>query len=199
MACLCLFLTSPTSYAALIFTDRTIWESAVYDLATDTFSNEISQDLSITLDSGVASSASQLIGSSNRVIGGFFSGFVNQTNCCDLTWDWSSLGGRSAFGVDVFRLNIPDGLVVTGDFDGQGEETISVVQAIGAEAGFFGLIGFSVFDSLVWSSNNGSGTNSGEGFSVDNFSLANRIPAPPTLALFGLGILGLGWSRSGKS
>ena len=195
-----LLLGASPVFALAIFTDRTAWENAVSGtITTDTFSNNISQADSIILDTGIVSSLSgtQFIGSSsNSVDSGVFVGFVNQTGCCNLEWDWSTLGGVSAIGGDFFFLNVPNGLTVTGDFDGTGDQTISVASTVGTENGFFGLIGASVFDTVIWSSNDGSGTGSGEFYQVDNFSFA--VPEPSILTLLGIGFAGLGYARRRK-
>lgn len=191
---------SSSSFAVAIFTDRLAWEAAVSGtITTDTFSNDINNASSITLDTGITSSYAST-GPANQVTNGVFQGFVNQTGQIDLEWDWdfSSIGNITAFGADFARLNVPNGLKVTGDFDGLGDQTISIVNAIGGGSGFFGLVGNVSFNTIIWSSNDGSGTSSGEFFEIDNFSFTAHAPEPSAFFLLGAGIAGLGFLRRKK-
>ena len=187
-----LFAAAGSAEAAQIFTDRTAWEDAVGVLVTDTFSNPIANAQQIILDSGIVSTS---VGTANIplnqvVAGGNYQGFVNQTPNLTLEWDFGQ--SVNAFGGDFSALNIPNGLTVIGDFDGDGSQTISVAQAVGAGSVFFGLIGDASFQTLQWKSNDGGGTSSGEFFGVDNFSLASTPEPTITAALLTLGTIGAG-------
>lgn len=174
----------------LVFTDRTSWESAVGGgITTDPFDNPIADSNQITLDSGIVSTYVNLTGPRNRVTtDGQFEGFVNQTGQIDLEWAFPI--PIVGFGGDFVALNVPNGLTVVGDFDGTGVQTISIAQTIGSGSGFFGLVSTSHFDTIRFSSNDGSGTSSGELYLVDNFSFS-AVPEPTSLALLGMGVTGL--------
>ena len=180
--------------AFTVFTDRTSWENAVESFYTETFSNDVAQAGQIILDSGIMSELQDTpLGKSNHVSGGLFTGFVNQTGQHDILWSWdySSIGPISSFGGDFLRLNPPTGLTVSGDFNGTGSQTISVAATVNNGNGFFGIIGTNTFDTLLWSSMDGSGSISGELFQIDNFSYDGEtpVPEPSTVILLSLGLV----------
>lgn len=66
----------------------------------------------------------------------------------------------------------------------------------GAGNGFFGIVDTTMFSSIELGT---EGLNSfGEDFRVDNVKLASSVPEPATIALMGLGLLGVGVSRGRK-
>jgi hypothetical protein len=208
----------PPAFAATTFTDRTSWEAAAGAVTTDTFSNPISAALSITFDSGIQSqmtgTETQLYGYINSVQGDGpsfpYEGFVNQGGYYQTLWTFPT--PVTAFGGDFSHVNIPNGLTVTGNFDGSGDQTISIAQLFtenqppGEGEGFFGLVSSVPFQSILFRSNDGNCDSgcSGDAFYVDKFSFNSRpssVPLPTAFPLFasGLGALGLlGWRKKRK-
>ncbi|MFM7475313.1 MAG: PEP-CTERM sorting domain-containing protein, partial [Microcystis aeruginosa] len=84
-----------------------------------------------------------------------------------------------AFGADFFRVDV---LTVTGNFDGTGDQTISINPTIGGENGFLGIIGTAEFSSVIFA-NNTTGVDS---FSIDNASFATKVPEPNAVVAFAI-------------
>ena len=215
-ACFTVLFSSQNVTAATVFTNRASWLAAVSgSVVTDTFST-VHDPGSITmlLDSGIVSqqtgataiaagSAAQAIFFNSGFGSVAFRASVNQGGPIGFELTWTMPGPINAFGGDFRDLNGAVGLTVTGNFDGGGDQTISIGQALGS-SGFFGLVGSSSFSTMVWRSNDGCLTCvfSGENYTLDNFSFhSTPTPLPAALPLFatGLGALGLmGWRRKRK-
>jgi hypothetical protein len=190
--------------AYTVYTSRTAWENAIaasmpsswYDITTDTFSNPIASAQSITLDSGIVStnSAPPILPNSfnNNSVSTVNTGVYDNasgllTGASDtITWAFPS-PYVWAFGADFFRV---DELTLTGNFDGTGDQTISINTAIGGPDGFLGIVGMAEFSSVVFSNN----TTDVDSFRVDNASFATKHTVPESsavvaLAMFGGGLL----------
>jgi len=84
-----------------------------------------------------------------------------------------------AFGADFFRVDV---LTVTGNFDGTGDQTISINPTIGGENGFLGIIGTAEFSSVIFANN----TTDVDSFSIDNASFATKVPEPNAVVAFAI-------------
>ena len=95
-------------------------------------------------------------------------------------------------------LELSGGLTVTGTLFGGG--TIIQSFAVGNLFESLLLTGFNDVTSVLFQGS-ASGNFGEVGFELDNLNteLSAPVPAPATLALFGLGLAGLGWSRRKKA
>ncbi len=195
--------------AVVVFTDRVAWEAALTGtLTTETFSTNMDPGaINMILDTGIITeqtgSASvapglphQAVFADNSIGSSVFAGFVNQDGPIGSELTWTMPGPISAFGADFYDLNGSPGLTVTADFDGTGLATISIGQLLGS-SGFFGIIGDAAFSSLIWRSNDGGGTGSGEAFRMDNFAFnavltPTPVPLPAAFPMLLVGLAGLG-------
>lgn len=186
------FLSS--AKASVIYTDRLAWESAVNNFQTEYFNEILVNSDTITFQSNITSTT---IGglSANFVNSAYeFNGGVNKRiGNADTEIDWLFPKNINGFGADFTSID-SDGLFVSGDFDGIGQETINLAPFLSGAvgpcknclSGFFGVVGSSSsFDSIIWGTNN-----SEETFQIDNFSFASAIPVPPTIYLLVVGLLG---------
>ncbi len=188
--------------AATIFVERSLFEAAVTGaLVTDTFDNDIATADVIVFDSGTTATTSStgVPPTLNEVSFGRYAGFVQRDGFRDITFDFAP--PVTAFGGDFSSLS---SLMVTGTFDGS-SMTLSIPDAIGGAAGFFGVVGDSTFSSISFSTNEGvlvfpgSSPAGGETFNLDNFTIAPvPLPAGLPLLLGALGILGMIGASSGR-
>jgi len=189
-----LLLSSVSSVSAYtIYTNRTAWEAALatnpsYKITTDTFSNPISSAQSITLDSGIVSTNSAPPTLPNPPFNNNSVSIVNSgvydnasgtlTGASDtITWQFPAT--VLAFGADFSRI---DELTLTGNFDGTGDQTISINPTIGGENGFLGIIGTAEFSSVIFANN----TTAVDSFSIDNASFATKVPEPNAVVAFAI-------------
>ncbi len=189
-----LLLSSVSSVSAYtIYTNRTAWEAALatnpsYKITTDTFSNPISSAQSITLDSGIVSTNSAPPTLPNPPFNNNSVSIVNSgvydnasgtlTGASDtITWQFPAT--VLAFGADFSRI---DELTLTGNFDGTGDQTISINPTIGGENGFLGIIGTAEFSSVIFANN----TTDVDSFSIDNASFATKVPEPNAVVAFAI-------------
>jgi len=163
------------------YTNRTAWEAALatnpsYKITIDTFSNTISSAQSITLDSGIVSTNSApptLPNSFNNnsvsiVNPGVYDNASGTLAGASDTITWQFPATVLAFGADFSRI---DELTLTGNFDGTGDQTISINPTIGGENGFLGIIGTAEFSSVIFANN----TTDVDSFSIDNASFATKV------------------------
>ncbi|GBF79655.1 PEP-CTERM sorting domain-containing protein [Aphanothece sacrum] len=184
-----LFSAVSSASAFTVYTDRAAWEAAIASsippgwntILTDTFSNDIASAQSITLDSGIVSTNSGPITlpnsfNNNSVSGGVYNNATqagNGTASNTITWVFPSLK-TWAFGADFISVN-DGGLTLTGNFDGTGDQTLSVFAEIGGGTGFLGIVGMTKFDSVVF----GNNSDIVDGFGIDNAS--HTVPEPLTM------------------
>ncbi|MBD2290320.1 PEP-CTERM sorting domain-containing protein [Microcystis wesenbergii FACHB-1317] len=186
-----LLLSSVSSVSAYtIYTNRTAWEAALatnpsYKITTDTFSNTISSAQSITLDSGIVStnSAPPILPNppfnNNSVNSGVYDNASGTLPGASDTITWQFPATVLAFGADFSRI---DELTLTGNFDGTGDQTISINPTIGGENGFLGIIGTAEFSSVIFANN----TTDVDSFSIDNASFATKVPEPNAVVAFAI-------------
>lgn len=189
-----LLLSSVSSVSAYtIYTNRTAWKAAItanpsYKITTDTFSNPIPSAQSITLDSGIVSSNSApptlpnppFNNNSVSIVNpGVYDNASGTLPGASDTITWQFPATVLAFGADFSRI---DELTLTGNFDGTGNQTISINPTIGGENGFLGIIGTAEFSSVIFA-NNTTGVDS---FSVDNASFATKVPEPNAVVAFAI-------------
>jgi hypothetical protein len=195
-----LLLGTSSASAYTVYTDRTAWEAAIaasmsspwYTITTDTFSNPIASAQSITLDSGIVSTNSGPITLPNSfnnnsvdiVNPGVYDNAVqagNGTASNTITWQFPS-PYVWAFGADFISAG-EDRLTLTGNFDGTGDQTLNVFNAIGGGTGFLGIVGTAEFDSVVF----GNNLEIVDGFSIDNASFATKhVPEPSAVVALAL-------------
>ena len=195
----------------IVFTDRTAWDAAVAgsSITNDPFNNPIMNAQTIPFDSGVSSQASNFIVLPfpiNAVTGGQYRGLVDgdmSTGAESITWTFPSQ--IFAFGLDFARdpdnLGFNGRVQLTGNFDGTGPTTFNLENTIGAQSGFFGVVGMSTFNEIQWSAVSAQNV----AFAVDDLSFASEastpgapIPEPSTILLLSSGIAGLAWWRHRK-
>ncbi len=182
--------------AVTIFTDQSAWEAAVTgSTTTDDFNNTyIPTANSITLGSGIQST---FVGTgslaSNAVLNRNFVTFVGVGKQRETQWDFPT--AVTAFAFDFLSIM---NLTVSGDFDGSGNQTISVFDEAGT-SGFFGILGQNAFTSILFGSNS---LTVEDGINLDNAYFVAAIPIPAALPLFGTGIalmVFFGWRRKRKA
>ncbi len=189
-----LLLSSVSSVSAYtIYTNRTAWEAALatnpsYKITIDTFSNTISSAQSITLDSGIVStnSAPPTLpnppfnnNSVSIVNSGVYDNASGTLAGASDTITWQFPATVLAFGADFSRI---DELTLTGNFDGTGDQTISINPTIGGENGFLGIIGTAEFSSVIFANN----TTDVDSFSIDNASFATKVSEPNMVTAFAI-------------
>lgn len=185
--------------AASIFTDRAAWEAAVAGFTTETFDTSMASANVLVLNSDITSTTDVVTKPNglNEVGFGAYRGRLGGSGSHpnNITWDFGS--SVVGFFADFGSLN-SNGLTVTGDFDGTGDQTFSIATTVGGVSGGFGLLGTATFSTFDWGSNDPS-----EFFTVDNFSYSSvlapggeqQVPEPGSLATFGASLAALGWLR----
>ena len=202
---LALFFSNVASTSALqIFTDRAGWEAALvgFDLSTETFDTPVAGALSLSLSSGIVSTATGHGGAAgldnNSVTGGVFHGGVDHDQSNGFTQIvWTFPAPVVAFGADWRSAAQGAGAVqITGDFDGSPGMVDLGTQLGSPGTGFLGVVGTANFTSILLTS---SHAHNGETFEVDNLSLIRSIssvPEPGTWLLFATSIaLGFAYRR----
>jgi len=162
---------------------------------TDPFDNAIPGGVFISFDSGIDSTlAGGNLGFAlvdNRVFDGNFDGGVDGNGsggALTLTWDFPF--PVIGFAFDIFGAAFVDVTIVgSGTF-------FDISTEIGGLNGFFGIVdAVTPFSAVEFSLQNSSSFDS---FEVDNLVFARApaaVPEPATLALFGAGLLGMGFLR----
>lgn len=193
-------LATDSAYAFTVYTDRTAWEAALGNatITTDTFDNVKSVQRSITFDSGVVSTGNGPGRVFNQVDFGTYSGGINGDGDIpsDIFFDtitWSFPQAIIGFGADWRGTASIEPIVVTGNFDGIGDQTVSFSSSLSFPGnGFLGIIGLAPFSSITFNTDN-TVLGNGPFFYADNLSFAAAPPATPvpTPALLP-GLVGMG-------
>jgi len=159
--------------AFTIFTDRTSFEAALSLIITDPFDNEMINADPIIFDSGVIADPTSLVAEHSITSGQYF-GSVSVQPDGEITWTFPL--PTTGFGADFFNPCGPPGstssaspLFINGDFDGTGNQILSVCDFIPSDPSFFGILGTSSFQSITF-----SGT---EGWGMDDLVFDGSPPA----------------------
>ena len=194
------FIVSGQGFAATVnvYTDRTAWESALagFTINTETFSNPITAADVITLDNGIISTASPsgLNSTANNVEDGQYYAYTCSRVPCTYPaeYDWALPSATYAIGADFFSL-APQRIDIDGvkmDIDSLGFVGMTINDSIGGTDGFYGIISDTLFDNIDFRCY----LSCGDGFHIDNFSIASApppVPVPAAIWLFGTAIIGL--------
>ena len=164
----------------------------------DAFTNAIAGGLSIEFDSGVVSTLSGgFVGNAaqdNQVSGGTFGGEVDGDGVsAPLILTWTFPSPVIAVGIDFAIIGRLDATIA-----GSGQ-VFDIFSEGGGRAGFFGLVDtmapFTQVQFLVFDNSRN------DSFTADNLIFAAAplvLPEPATLALFALGLAGLGLAAFGR-
>lgn len=185
-----LIISLETFALPMVFTDRTLWESAAGSITTEDFNGMalgpvspatvFASGITLDTDSSVREFGFVDIGEGNSLDG------TNQTiilpgNIYAFGFDYVDV---DLVGVDIGFGAFTDALPLTGDAD---------AEVTPDDFGFYGVVLGSPGELP-----GGAFSFSGEGFTIDNISFsseASAVPAPATIALMGLGLIGIAWKR----
>lgn len=173
------------------------WTTATGGAAvvSDPFDNDIAQGGVITFDSGVVSSVFGVFFNDNSVSSGEFKMAVAGDGVAATPFnDWLFPDPIFAFGFDFTRVR--DGAASVLIDDGSGPVNFELYSVGGGSPGFAGFVSDSGSFSSIRFFDQELGT---DAYGLDNLVFAESVPAPATLALFGLGMAGLGWSKRKKA
>jgi hypothetical protein len=186
-----LVATSSAQAAVVFFDDEALFNAATVGISftTDSFSNDIAQGQSTTLDSGVISTVdADACCGDNGVNGGVFNHALDGDADASDFINWLMPHGVTALAFDYVDIK---GVVTTLNVGGA-QSAIST-QPFGVNGdGFFGFVSTTSISSLSFQ----AGSNSLDLFTLDNlkFSIA-PVPLPATLPFLLAGLGGLGLLR----
>jgi hypothetical protein len=208
-----LALATTASAAVISYSDRTAWNTAVGPTTTETF-NGIAADISFISPAsatvgimtfsggaGVNGDVTQKVDASPFAFGGFYSNGTTYVlgDILENTLRIDFSGGVAAWGGDFIGI-ADDGRAARIDvFDAADVllGSITVPTAAGAQnARFIGfeLTAGGLADHLVFVHTAGGN----DVFGIDNVGLPQAVSEPGTVALLGLALAGLGFSRRRK-
>ena len=193
---LAISVTSVASAALITFSDRATFQGAVtgalsFEGFNDAFSTGVTQDFPVGGPSAFTVLSADSLGSTtiaSLVSEGTRALFLRELDTITFTF----VSAITAFGFDVNELN--SGTI---DYsDSSGNLLSGAVTPNGSGSTFFGAISDTAFTSFSLTVTGGS---SGQIWGLDALDFGgDSIPEPGTLALFGLGLAGLGFARRRK-
>lgn len=194
LATMIILILSGQAHAALIFTDRTEWESALAGtvLVNEDFNNASSVFPSVLVHGDIVVLDSGLIleGQGSGGLAFIRPGWPPNFNTPHLETDFESTGtkvlfsaatGFNAFGFDYAQASFESSIYLT---DNHGVSYSTAPNINNNEVLFFGVIAPSQFSSVSFST-----AARDQDYKIDNFSYANSVPEPNVLALVLIGLI----------
>jgi len=168
-----LALIAAPAAAKTVYNDRATFEAtAGGPLSVEEFNLDVANNNSITFANGIQSVGTGSAGSPINAVGtGVWNTKVRTAAGIDgyLTITWTFPRATNAFGVDWGSISSSRGVTLTGNWDGTGNEAITLWDALGlTSTGFVGIIGNSTFTQVTLTA---LGTGDNDVFSADNVTI----------------------------
>jgi hypothetical protein len=181
-----LTLSSIASASPVYFTDEAAFAAATSGLNLETFDTRFTASPTV-LFTGFSAS----VGSGN--VSWNLPGQIRDTTRVNDIMSFVFDSSINSFGINIsdFGTSSANTLTATND-------TGSINQVFASTPASPSSMFFGVIDSAQFSTLTITGSNGGDRLDYDNLSFGT-VPTPATLALFGLGLAGLGWSRRNKA
>lgn len=176
-----LFVAAQASAAVTIYSDRASWETAAGSFMEETFDDSILSGFSLSFVGAGHTPSGGLGVHSGRLNDRLDSGGTTEvlfdvlTTAFGADWDLAGPGGNGT----GLQLHLVGGLV------------FEIPDS--TAGGFYGFVSDTAFTKVIF--NEGTQSGAAETYAADNFVFASAapVPEPSTLALMGIGVLGLGW------